>query len=170
MQRRSLILGLGALPLLTAPSASARADVRAPVFSALLAESPLIYLTPIQSNGTESRCQAEIWFVAEGNSAIVCTAADAWRSRAVQRGLTRTRVWVGDAGVWRRRGAPYKKLPTSLATASIVSDPDAQDRSLRAFSEKYQREWGVWGPRFKRGIAEGTRIILRYDLTPYSNS
>ena len=43
-------------------------------------ESPLIYLTPIQSSGAESRCQAEIWFASVGGAMYVVTAAEAWRA------------------------------------------------------------------------------------------
>ena len=73
--------------------------------------SPLIYLTPIQSSGAESRCQAEIWFASVAGAMYVVTAAEAWRAEAVRQGLSGARIWVGDVGPWRGSDGKYKALP-----------------------------------------------------------
>ena len=126
-------------------------------------DSRLIYLTPIKSNGQESRCQAEIWFARAGEDLYVVTAADAWRARAVGKGLTGTRIWVGDVGVWGS-DARYKELPAVMAEASIVEDPTAHAQVLEVMGRKYKGEWGTWGPRFKKGLAEGSRVMIRYQV------
>ena len=62
-----------------------------PRLSLAATESNLIYISPIRSDGKLSRCQAEVWFVGEGQDFYVVTATDAWRSRAVKQGLTGAR-------------------------------------------------------------------------------
>ena len=35
-------------------------------------------------------------------------------------------------------------------------------RLMAAFSKRYAEEWGKWGPRFERGRADGSRVLIRY--------
>ena len=125
--------------------------------------SALIYVTPIKSNGEESSCQAEVWFARAGSSLYVVTAADAWRARAVGRGLTSTRIWVGDVGVWSSAGR-YRKLPAVTARSSLVTDPAAREPVLEIMGTKYSGEWRTWGPRFRNGLADGSRVMIRYEV------
>ena len=125
-------------------------------------ESAVIYLSPIKSNGELSRCQAEVWYVQDGRDMVVVTAHDAWRARALERGLAETQVWVGDVGLWQRSGGKYKSLPSVRARGSMIDDDNAHARLLKKFGSKYYTEWGTWGPRFKEGLEEGSRVMLRY--------
>lgn len=126
-------------------------------------ESPLIYLTPLQSNGAESACQAEIWFAAVEGDFYVVTPADAWRSQAIGKGLTRTRIWVGDVGMWKDSDRAYKSLPMLEAEAGQETDAAVQEKVLEAMGGKYSGDgWGRWGPRFRNGLADGSRVMLRY--------
>ncbi|MEM6709916.1 MAG: hypothetical protein AAF648_14140 [Pseudomonadota bacterium] len=179
--RRNLLLSLGQSAAFTAlggllPTAAAAeaADasvaprsapqLKGPSLADALSISNLIYLTPIRSDGTESRCQAEIWFQEDSGRAVVCTKSDAWRARAILNGLTETQIWVGDVGVWTRSRGAYRKLPGGRATGSVLTGAAAQERVLKKLAAKYRREWGVWGPRFKRGLNDGTRIMLSYEF------
>jgi hypothetical protein len=125
-------------------------------------ESDLIYLTTLKSDGSESSCQAEVWFARHETDLYVVTSSDAWRARAVERGLTRTRVWVGDVGVWSDSGGSYRSLPQIEAEASRVAEADVQNTVLDIMGEKYRMSWLVWGPRFSNGLADGSRVMLRY--------
>ena len=127
------------------------------------AKSPLIYLTPIQSSGAESRCQAEIWFASVGGAMYVVTAAEAWRAQAVRQGLASARIWVGDVGPWQRSDGKYKALPVIGARASLETDAVVQNRVLEAMGSKYSDEWDTWGPRFRKGLAGGSRVMLKYE-------
>lgn len=127
-----------------------------------LQQTNLIYLTPIRSNGKESRCQAEIWFAADGTDMYVCTATSSWRARAPRQGLTSARVWVGDLGTWRSTGGRYRNLPQVETDVAIIDDKAEQVRVLELFGRKYTAEWGTWGPRFKTGLDDGSRTMLRY--------
>ena len=156
MQRRQFLIGTGATALLaTAPGLALAAAE----------ESEWIYLSPFKSDGNLSRCQAEVWFVGDGGNYYVVTASSAWRAEAARRGLTRTQVWVGMAGMWQRSNGAYLKLPSLQAEASLVGDAVEHARLLTQFGEKYSGEWGSWGPRFKNGLADGSRVMLKYQPT-----
>lgn len=127
-----------------------------------LQQTDLIYLTPIKSNGEESRCQAEIWFAADGTDMFVCTGTTSWRAQAPRKGLTKARVWVGDMGNWRSTGGRYRNLPQVETDVAVIDDKAEQARVLALFGKKYRAEWGSWGPRFRDGLADGSRTMLRY--------
>jgi len=129
-----------------------------------IASSPLIYLSPIRSNGQPSACQAEVWFGSDGKELFVVTASDGWKSQAVNKGLDTARIWVGDFGTWKRSNERYKSAPNFVANAAIVAKDDAATiaRVLAIMAKKYPKEWGKWGPRFHDGLADGSRVMLRY--------
>ena len=127
-----------------------------------LEESDLIYLTPIQSNGKESSCQSEIWYVWDGADIFVCTDTTAWRARAVAKGLDRTRIWVGDLGNWKRTDGKYKALPSMEAASSIVTDKSLHAEALELFGNKYPFGWIRYGSIFKEGLESGSRTLLKY--------
>ena len=134
----------------------------APLLQSAMDESDLIYLTPIRTDGDESSCQAEVWFVHHDSDLYVVTANDAWRAQAIGKGLTRTRIWVGDVGAWGDSDRAYRALPQIEAVASAVQDAESQNEVLDAMGGKYRVEWFVWGPRFRNGLADGSRVMLRY--------
>ena len=128
-----------------------------------LATSRLVYLTPIKSNGEESRCQAEIWFAHHEGDAFVVTPPDAWRAEAVAAGLDRARLWIGDFGVWTESDGAYRQAPEIMATASLETDAEVHAQVLAAMGAKYADDgWERWGPRFKSGLADGARVMIRY--------
>jgi hypothetical protein len=131
---------------------------------AAIDKSKLIYITPLKSGGKESACHAEVWFFADGADLLVVTKPELWRSQAIKRGLDRARIWVGDHGVWKSSDGAFRKSPSFLARAEhISSDAGAVDRTLKAMSAKYADEgWSTYGPRFKKGLADGSRVLLRY--------
>jgi len=159
-RRQALRLGAGAACAALLPWRAHGADGGG--LQAAMAESDLVYVTPLRSNGRESSCQAEVWFVADGGDAVVVTANDAWRARAVNQGLDRARVWVGDVGVWTDADGAYKALPSTVTSASMITDPSEHARLLEAFGDKYSLEWIIWGPRFRNGLKEGSRVMIRY--------
>lgn len=127
-----------------------------------LKASDLVYLSPIQSNGRESSCQAEIWFVYDGADIFVCSGTDSWRVKAAQSGLRKTKFWVGDLGQWKDTNGAHKDLPSLYAKASIETDLKEQERVLEMFRDKYSISWLLWGPRFKKGLKSGRRTMIRY--------
>lgn len=139
-----------------------RAEQLRPEVSKALANSNLVYLTPMRSDGSLSRCQAELWFVQDGGDIVVVSRAQSWRVQAVRKGLTSARLWLGDLGVWTRTDGAYLKLPSIQAEASIVSDPLVHAALLRSYGKKYRLGWTFWKKRFREGLQAGTRVMLRY--------
>ena len=128
-----------------------------------LETSKLVYLTPIKSNGEESRCKAEIWFGYHGGDVYVVTPPDAWRAEAVERGLTRARLWVGEFGVWTRADGAFRTAPELMATASLQTDAAVQAEVLTTMGAKYADDgWSRWGDAFRKGLADGGRVMIRY--------
>lgn len=157
MRRRQLLIATLAIPVI--PAIAKTLTVAA---SDGLSESRLVYLTPLKSDGGESACQGEVWFAYAKDTIYVNTQADAWRVEAIRKGLADTRMWVGDVGMWRQADGAYKKLPKIRASGSIVEDSGEWDAVFPAFGEKYSDEWPTWGPRFKNGLENGSRTLLKY--------
>lgn len=154
----------GALWLPAGRSAAAEAAVLSADATRAIASSPLIYLSPIRSDGTPSACQAEVWFGSDAGELFVVTAEDGWKSRAVKRGLDRARIWVGDFGPWKSSDDRYRSAPNFLAHAAFVARDDAAtvERVLAVMGKKYPKEWGKWEPRFRKGLSDDSRVMLRY--------
>ena len=129
-----------------------------------LNKSGLIYLSPLVAGGKESQCQGEVWFVYHNEEIFVCTPATTWRAEAMRRGYRRAKIWIGEFGVWKKaenrfRSAPYIELRGQLETDAVV-----HTEVLGVFGSKYPAEWDKWGPRFRDGLADGSRVLLRYQI------
>ena len=161
LTRREILIG-GAALLLLPRSAIAGASALSEQARAALGTSPLVYVTALKRDGSETRCHAEVWFVRDGDSALVVTASDRWRAQAIAKGLERARLWVGDHGVWEPSSNAYQASPRFLAEASLEKTPATHDHALALFGSKYTKEWGSWGPRFQKGLADGSRVLIRY--------
>ena len=162
LNRRSLLIGsLGSAALAALPFRVIATHHKSTA-SALDASS-LVYLTPVKSDGNLSSCQAEVWYVMLGPDMYVCTATSSWRAQAPRKGLSKAKMWVGDLGSWR--SADYKSLPEINARASIETDDATLEKVLGQFGLKYPAEWGTYGPRFRGGLADGSRTMLRYQLS-----
>lgn len=161
-RRELLMAGAGALVL--APHVRAGTSALSDAARAALNASPLVYVTPLKRDGSESHCHSEVWFAAEGESAFVVTKATAWRAQAIAKGFTRARLWVGDHGTWDPSLAkrPFEAAPSFLAEGVLEKSSSTHDRALVLFGSKYASEWGSWGPRFKNGLADGSRVLIRY--------
>ena len=163
--RRDLVVGMAIAPTIPLLARTAFAEDAGATPADKLETSQLIYITPIKSNGEESRCKAEIWFGRHEGDVFVVTPSEAWRAEAVRKGLTRARLWVGEFGVWTQADGAFRKAPEFMATASIESEAEVQAQVLATMGEKYSDTgWGRWGQRFKDGLADGSRVMIRYAL------
>jgi hypothetical protein len=127
-----------------------------------MSTSPLIYITPLKADGGESSCQAEVWFQLHEGAMYVVTSSTAWRAVAIGKGMKEARIWVGDVGPWQQSEGKYKSLAAIMAEGAIVGDKAVHDAVLAKMGGKYPSEWGTWGPRFRNGLADGSRVMLRY--------
>jgi hypothetical protein len=165
LTRRQLIgLGLGAAAALAWPARSRAAGLGADV-TALLEKSGFVYVSPLLGSGAESRCHGEVWFGWIDGSVVLITSKESWKARALGRGLARARIWVGDHGrVGGMLGSDaFRAAPSFDARASEAKDAALLDRLMAVYRKKYPDEIGGWEPRFRSGLANGERILLRYE-------
>jgi hypothetical protein len=163
-RRTILQLAGAALAVGSAPLRAATAVIATPA-QAALGKSDLVYITPLKNGGAESTCHAEVWFAFDGASVFVVTSSKAWRARAIASGLNQARLWVGEYGEWKGAKDAYREAPELLTTAVLIDDLPTQSRALEIFGEKYRLEWLVWGPRFRNGLKDGSRVMLQYTPT-----
>jgi hypothetical protein len=169
LSRRDLLAGAGfvavsvALPVLRSGRARADEPFRLPAATlGALEKSPLVYVSPLKSDGSESRCHGEVWYFFDRGDVVLATGKNVWKTRAVKRGLDRARIWVGDYGPAGSADGPFRKGPSFLAKAALDRDPATFERLLESYGRKYPDGWGKWEPRFRKGYAEGSRIVIRY--------
>jgi len=162
-RRGVLCAGAGLAAWVVAPvgGRAATAPATDPI-AAALAASDTVYLSPLRSDGAESRCQAEVWFVVDGTDVCVVTATTAWRAQAVRAGLHRARIWIGDLGIWTRTDGRYRNLPQADVIGEFIEARAERERLLGLFGSKYPLSWVLWGPRFRNGLEDGSRVMLRY--------
>ena len=161
LSRRSFLRRSAVLSAALVLPVRAFADSHAAVKNAA-AKSPLVYVSPLKSDGSESECHGEVWFVADGDDLLVVTSPDRWRAACISKGLDRARIWVGDFGLWKKSKGAFRSAPSFVAKASLDADRAAHARALTAFGTKYPDEWDKWGPRFAEGLASGERVLIRY--------
>ena len=131
----------------------------------LLDSSPYVYISPLKSNGQESRCHGEVWYAWLDGSVVVTVAADRWKARALQNGLDGARIWVGDHGRWKgvlSNNEDFRKAPSFDARAEKVTSEQVLDQLLASYETKYPKEIGRWRDRMRSGYHDGSRILIRY--------
>jgi hypothetical protein len=162
-RRELLALGAGAAAAFAWPL-RARAALPAGA-AALLERSGFVYLSPLRSDGTESRCHGEVWFGWIDGRVVLITGKTGWKARALERGLARARIWVGDHGrVGRVLGSndAFRKAPSFEATGARSHDAALLDRLMATYRKKYPAEVETWEPRMRAGFASGERVLIAY--------
>jgi len=132
-----------------------------------LEESPLVYISPLHSDGRESSCHGEVWYCVDEGGVLIGTGKDGWKARALGSGRDEARIWVGDFGPVKQSPSGFRSGPSFKAKAERVKDDAGFARLLAAYGKKYSSEWGKWRPRFQQGWADGSRVLIRY--TPISS-
>jgi hypothetical protein len=131
----------------------------------LLASSPYVYISPLKSDGEESRCHGEVWYAWLDGAVVVTVAADRWKARALKSGLDRARVWVGDHGRWKgvlSNNEDFRQAPSFVARAEQVKEEQVLEQLLAAYEKKYPKEIERWRDRMRSGYHDGSRILIRY--------
>jgi hypothetical protein len=162
LTRRKILLG-GSACFAAGLVSSIRVYAESPAIAAL-GRSQLIYLSPVLTSGEASTCHGEVWYIYHGDKVYVVTQADAWRVEAIKKGLVRAKVWVGEFGQWRRAKGKYKSAPYLELEGELENNPSVHEELLPYFGAKYAAEWDRWGPRFRKGLANGSRSLLRYKI------
>lgn len=129
----------------------ATADVAfAPEVIRALEQSPYVYVSTQRKDGTFSP-PAEIWFMWDQGAVWMASPATAWRAKRIRAGRGSARIFVGK-----------KDGPMLTATGSFVRDPAAYDRLFSTFAEKYPDGWPRYEAKFREGLKDGSRVLMRY--------
>jgi hypothetical protein len=159
------LLQLGAVSIAALAWPTGSRAALAPDVAALLGRSGFVYVCPLRSDGAESRCHGEVWYGWLDGAVVLITAQTSWKSRALARGLARTRIWVGDHGRVGRvlgSGDAFREAPSFEASASRSQDAALLDRLMTTFRRKYPNEISSWEPRMRAGFESGERWLIRY--------
>jgi len=159
------LLGLAALALLPR-SRRAAAGEPSPQARAALEASGFVYVSPLRADGAESTCHGEVWFGWIDGAVVLITGSGTWKARALERGLERARIWVGDHGRWKQwigRNEAFRSAPSFEAQVSRSRDPELLERLMSTYTRKYPAEFPSWEERMRRGFASGERVLLRYE-------
>ncbi len=158
-----LLLGALALPApLAGLARSSPSDGPGTPSRELLGSSPLVYVSPLRADGSESRCHGEVWFFRDGEDVVLATGKDTWKARALRKGFDRARIWVGDFGAYSAAKDKVAAAPRFDARAEWDFDRAVFTRLLEAYARKYPGAWSNWKPRFESGFQNGSRIMIRY--------
>jgi hypothetical protein len=149
VSRREAIRLLGALfgAVLAAPALAAELgkDMRD-----LLATSTFVYISSTRKDGTLSK-PAEIWFLWHQGSVYVASAPTTWRVKRIRWGRPAAKIWIGKPDG-----------PAFAATGAVVTEPAVHEVMFKTFAEKYGLRWKAWESSFRSGLADGSRVLVRY--------
>jgi hypothetical protein len=132
---------------------------------AALSVSEYAYISPLLASRAESSCHGEVWYAWLDDAVVMITASDRWKARAVRRGLTMARVWVGGHGRWKQltgTNEAFRAAPHFDASVEASKDPALLERMLTVFETKYPAEIGSWREKMRGGFEDGSRTLLRY--------
>lgn len=164
ISRRTVLMGGLALAAWPVRAKAATGELPRAAREAL-ETSPYVYISPLRSDGQESRCHGEVWFAWLDGAVVTTTNHETWKARSLGRGLDKARLWVGDYGRWKKtvgHNEAFRKGPSLLAEVRATTDTKLLDRLLTVYDAKYPEEIERWRDRMRKGVASGERLLLRY--------
>lgn len=140
---------LGLIALCVAPQAAAGKGLSPEIVKALKT-SKYVYIASTRKDGSLSR-PAEIWFLYYKGSVYVASPPTTWRVRRIKAGRPGARIWVG-----KRDG------PSFRAKGAIVNEPEVLPVLFETYARKYGARWRQWEGKFRQGLKDGSRVLIRY--------
>jgi hypothetical protein len=116
----------------------------------LLGGSEYVYIASTRKDGSLGKA-AEIWFMYRDGAVYVGTSPTSWRVKRIQWGRPGAKIWVG-----KRDG------PSFAATGELVDDDRIEGLLLETYAEKYPAGWKRYEESFRKGFADGSRVIVKY--------
>ena len=134
----------------------------------LLESSEFVYVSPLRKSG-ESTCHGEVWYGWIDGTVVINTRRGTWKAKALEKGLDRARIWVGNHGRWKglmpsgERNEAFRQGPSFDARARFETDRSVNERLLALYEKKYAAEFGRWREDMKTGFFSGQRKLIRYE-------
>jgi hypothetical protein len=139
----ALLLGL------VLPALDAAAGISAGV-EKQLREAKYVYVSSQRKDGSFGQ-PAEIWFFFHQGAVYVSSPRTTWRVRRIEAGRPKAKIAVGRPG-----GASF------AASGKLVDDPALHPVLFEAFAKKYPDGWSDFEERFRKGLKDGSRVLIRY--------
>jgi hypothetical protein len=138
----ALVLGLGA-------GAAGATELPAPVREQL-ASARYVYIASQRKDGTFGK-PAEIWFMYHDGAVWVGTPPTSWRVKRIKHQRPNAKIAVGKPDG-----------PSFDAVGSIVKDPKVADLLFETYAKKYPDRWPGYAQKFKDGMKDGSRVLVKY--------
>jgi hypothetical protein len=116
----------------------------------LLASSTYVYISSTRKDGTLSR-PAEIWFLWHKGSVYVASPPTTWRVRRIRWGRPQAKIWIGKPDG-----------PSFTASGAVVNEAETYPILLETYARKYPDGWKKYEESFRKGFADGSRVLIRY--------
>lgn len=135
-----------ALPVVSVPKAAALNSE----IEGALRTSTYVYIASKRKDGSFGK-PSEIWFMYQDGAVWVASPTTTWRARRIKANRAKARIAVGKPDG-----------PTFKAKGSIVKDTAVYDEMYRTFAKKYPDGWPKYEQQFRKGLADGTRVLIKY--------
>lgn len=142
----ALVMTLVAIPAVPARSASL-----SPELQKALDSSKYVYIQSTRKDGKLGK-PAEIWFMPYNGAVWVASPPATYRVKRIQAGQTKAKILIGKADG-----------PSFNAKGSIVKDPEVNKAMFEAYAKKYTNEWKSYEQKFRDGLANGSRVLIKYE-------
>lgn len=169
LDRRTFLVGAAAAILLPKRSFAAPEPALPAETIALLDASEFVYVTPLRKDGAESTCHGEVWYGWLDGTVVVNTRRGTWKAKALEKGLDRARIWVGNHGRWKgllpgaASNEAFRAAPSFEARARFETDRSMNERLLALYEKKYAADFGRWREDMQTGFFSGKRRLIRYE-------
>lgn len=134
-------------PVVSVPQASALSSD----LEAALRTSTYVYIASKRKDGSFGK-PAEIWFMYQDGAVWVASPTTTWRARRIKANRPKARIAIGKADG-----------PTFKAKGSVVRDTALYEQMYRTFATKYPDGWPKYEQQFRKGLADGTRVLIKYE-------
>jgi hypothetical protein len=135
-----------ALPVVPAQSAPL-----SPELQKALDSSKYVYIQSTRGDGKLSK-SAEIWFMPYNGAVWVASPPTTHRVKRIKAGKTTAKIAVGKPDG-----------PSFNAQGSIVTDPEVNKAMFETYAKKYANEWKSYEQKFRDGLANGSRVLIKYE-------
>lgn len=156
--RRFLLVAAALVAIAGAAAPAAAGGDKASGLSAiqheLLSNSRYVYISSTRKDGSFGK-PAEIWFLFHDDAVWVGTRPDSWRAKRIRAGRPRAKIAIGKVDG-----------PHFFARGEIVADAKVADLMMRSYAVKYPDGWPRFADAFRKGFADGSRILIRYTPAP----
>jgi hypothetical protein len=137
--------------LVATPVVPAQSAALSPELQKALDSSKYVYIQSSRKDGKLSK-PAEIWFMPYNGAVWVASPPTTYRVKRIKAGQTQAKIAVGKADG-----------PSFNAKGSIVTDPAVNKALFETFAKKYTNEWKSLEQKFRDGLANGSRVLIKYE-------